>query len=132
MTEGEGTPYTADTSVSDVMADPAFGGFGRLLFPVDAGYMQGSALGVIRLTWYSAIDPSETAAELNRLREDALSGRQVFFPIYSEQEMSEDPRKRDTGLSHGFGLGTGTQAEGWIEEAVRFWQEAIEAQEENR
>lgn len=98
MTEGEGMPYTADTLVSDVMADPAFDGFGRLLFPVDAGYMQGSTLGDIRLTWYSAIDPSETAAELNQLREDALSGRQVFFPIYSEQEMSEDPRKRDTGL----------------------------------
>lgn len=98
MTEGEGMPYTADTLVSDVMADPAFDGFGRLLFPVDAGYMQGSTLGDIHLTWYSAIDPSETAAELNQLREDALSGRQVFFPIYSEQEMSEDPRKRDTGL----------------------------------
>lgn len=29
------------------------------------------------------------------------------------------------GLSHGFGLGTGTAAEGWIERAVRFWQEAM-------
>ncbi len=25
------------------------------------------------------------------------------------------------GLSHGFGLGTGTVAEGWIDDAVRFW-----------
>ena len=25
------------------------------------------------------------------------------------------------GLSHGFGLGTGTVAEGWINDAVAFW-----------
>ena len=26
------------------------------------------------------------------------------------------------GLPHGFGLGTGTVAEGWIDDAVRFWE----------
>ena len=26
------------------------------------------------------------------------------------------------GLSHGFGLGTGTVAEGWINQAIRFWE----------
>ena len=26
------------------------------------------------------------------------------------------------GLPHGFGLGTGTVAEGWINDAIRFWQ----------
>ena len=26
------------------------------------------------------------------------------------------------GLPHGFGLGTGTVAEGWLQDAVRFWQ----------
>lgn len=29
------------------------------------------------------------------------------------------------GLSHGFGLGTGTAAEGWIDEAIAFWQRQI-------
>ena len=29
------------------------------------------------------------------------------------------------GLSHGFGLGTGTVAEGWIDEAVAFWRKQI-------
>jgi hypothetical protein len=28
------------------------------------------------------------------------------------------------GLSHGFGLGTGTAAEGWIDHAVEFWENA--------
>lgn len=29
------------------------------------------------------------------------------------------------GLSHGFGLGTGTVAEGWIEDAVAFWEKQM-------
>jgi acetyl esterase/lipase len=28
------------------------------------------------------------------------------------------------GLGHGFGLGTGTAAQGWIDDAVRFWERA--------
>lgn len=27
-----------------------------------------------------------------------------------------------SGLSHGFGLGIDTVAEGWINDAIRFWQ----------
>ena len=30
------------------------------------------------------------------------------------------------GLSHGFGLGTGTVAEGWINDAVEFWEDQTE------
>ena len=29
------------------------------------------------------------------------------------------------GLGHGFGPGTGTSAEGWIAQAVRFWETSI-------
>lgn len=29
------------------------------------------------------------------------------------------------GLRHGFGLGTGTVAEGWIEDAVSFWEKQV-------
>lgn len=29
------------------------------------------------------------------------------------------------GLTHGFGLGEGTVAEGWINEAVRFWERQV-------
>ena len=31
--------------------------------------------------------------------------------------------RRYEGLGHGFGLGSGTSAEGWVAEAVRFWSE---------
>ena len=30
------------------------------------------------------------------------------------------------GLGHGFGLGTGTAAEGWLNDAVRFWEKQIQ------
>ena len=33
---------------------------------------------------------------------------------------------RYDGLGHGFGVGTGTSAEGWVAEAVRFWAEVIQ------
>jgi hypothetical protein len=26
------------------------------------------------------------------------------------------------GVGHGFGLGVGTSAEGWIDDAIRFWR----------
>ena len=29
------------------------------------------------------------------------------------------------GLRHGFGLGTGTIAEGWIDNAVAFWEKQM-------
>ena len=30
------------------------------------------------------------------------------------------------GLGHGFGLGTGTAAEGWINDAVAFWEKQMQ------
>ena len=33
-----------------------------------------------------------------------------------------------SGVGHGFGLGVGTSAEGWIADAVRFWANQIERQ----
>ena len=38
MEENQTSPYTVDTPISDVMNDPVFGEYGRLIFPVDSGY----------------------------------------------------------------------------------------------
>ena len=32
---------------------------------------------------------------------------------------------RYPGLGHGFGLGTGTSAEGWLDDAVDFWEQQM-------
>lgn len=90
--------YTRTTPVDEVRNDPAFGGHGRLLFPVEEGYWSGRTLGTLRLTWYHDIDPDTTVAVANTLRDAAVQGRQVFYDIYSEEEKEADPAKRDTGL----------------------------------
>ena len=90
--------WNTDTPIQEVISDPAFGDWGRLLFPVDTGYYSGSTLGSLRLTWYSNIRPEKTVEIVNYVHEKALNGEQVFFDIYTEEEKTADPWKKDTGL----------------------------------
>ena len=98
MSELNGGEYTAESRIDDVMTDPAFGDYGRLLFPVEREYMSGDTLGSLGLTWYSHIDPDETVEIVNNLRNRAEAGETVFYDIYTEEEKAEDPEKEDTGL----------------------------------
>ena len=96
--ESAENPYTVDTLISDVIADPVFGDYGRLIFPVDTGYYSGETLGSLRLTWYSNIDPDKTVEITNYMKEHAGLGDTIFYDIYSEEEKADDPAKEDTGL----------------------------------
>lgn len=96
--ESEDAPYTRATRIDDVASAPVFGSYGRLIFPVDRGYMSGETLGTLRLTWYSCIDPDKTVEIANYLKSRAAAGDTVFIDIYTEAEKRADPRKRDTGL----------------------------------
>ena len=96
--ENAESPYTVDTLISDVIADPVFGEYGRLIFPVDTGYYSGDTLGRLRLTWYNNIDPDKTVEITNYMREHAGLGDTIFYDIYSEKEKADDPAKEDTGL----------------------------------
>ena len=94
--------FTLNSTVKEVKEDPAFAGFGRLLFPVDIDIPEDISLEQVSspayYLWYSEIHPEETVNILNRLRSDSLAGKQIFFPIWSEEEMQSDPARRDTGL----------------------------------
>lgn len=94
----ESTDYTAESNIRDVMSDPSFGDFGRLLFPVDDGYWSGDTLSNLRLTWYNYIDPDTSVEIVNTLKHRTSSGETVFYDIYTEEEKAADPAKRDTGL----------------------------------
>ena len=96
--EGTDAPYTRATRIDDVASAPVFGSYGRLIFPVDRGYMSGETLGTLRLTWYSCIEPDKTVEIANYLKSRAAAGDTVFIDIYTEAEKRADPRKRDTGL----------------------------------
>lgn len=96
--ESAKNPYTVDTLISDVIADPVFGEYGRLIFLVDTGYYSGDRLGSLRLTWYSNINPDKTVEITNYMKEHAEIGDTIFYDIYSEEEKAADPAKEDTGI----------------------------------
>ena len=86
-------------------------GCGRLLFPTDESYYSGGTPEELRLVYYSHIDPDETVEIVGTLKEraDAMQriGIDTEFHVYP-------------GLGHGFGLGAGTSAEGWPDDAAAF------------
>ena len=96
--EAEEVNWNTNTSIQEVISYPAFGDWGRLLFPADEGYYSGNTLGSLRLTWYSNIQPAKTVEIVNYFRDKADAGETVFYDIYTEEEKAADPWKADTGL----------------------------------
>ena len=90
--------YTRDTPIESVIEDPAFGDYGRLIFPVEDWYYSGDTLGNLHFTFYSNIDPDKTVEICNYFRTQALNGEKIFYDIYTDEEKEEDPRKENTGL----------------------------------
>lgn len=93
-------PVTRDTLVRDVMDDPVFEDYGRLLFPVDLTIPEDMTLEEVGglLVWYHYVNPDRTVEIVNSLGERAASGDTVFFDIYTEEEKAADLEKADTGL----------------------------------
>jgi len=96
--KSEDQPYMADTKLSEVISDPSFGDYGRLIFPADSGYYGGDTLGTLKLTWYSNIDPEKTVEIVNYMKDHVDMGETIFYDIYTDEEKEEDPAKKDTGL----------------------------------
>lgn len=90
--------FTRKSSLDEVKNNPAFGAFGRLLFPTNGYYYSGNTLEELQLTYYSHIDPDETVEIVNTLKERAQAGQTVFYDIYTDEEKAVDPAKEDTGL----------------------------------
>ncbi|MGN0188064.1 MAG: alpha/beta hydrolase [Candidatus Cryptobacteroides sp.] len=90
--------FSRSSLISDVMTDPAFGDYGRLLFPVQTSYWSGNTLEQLRMTYYNNIDPDKTVEIVNYLRDKATAGEAIFYDIYPEAERNMDSDKSDTGL----------------------------------
>lgn len=90
-----------NSTVQDVLDLPLFKGFGRLLFPVNRNIDKKITLKELSTSnvylWYSYIDANKTVEIINKLYED-VKHHQVFYHIYSQEEMLKDSSKRDTGL----------------------------------
>ena len=95
---GKSELFTADTKISAVITDPAFGDWGRLIFPADEGYYSGETLAELELTWYNHIDLDKTVEIVNYMKSHTEAGETVFYDIYTDEEKAADPAKEDTGL----------------------------------
>ena len=92
--------FTAESNIHDVIHDSAFKDYGRLIFPVDMEIADDLKLKDVSsvLPWYSEVNTDKTVEIVNYMKNQVMDGKQIFYPIYSEEEMQEDPDKRDTGL----------------------------------
>ena len=48
--------------------------------------------------WYNYIDADKTVEIIQTLHDQAVSGEQIFYDIYTKEEKAEDPSKEDTGI----------------------------------
>ena len=87
--------YNRQSRIADVISDPDFGDWGRLIFPANTSYWDGTTLEDLRLTWYNGMDPDKTVEIVNYIKAHA---DEVFIDIYTEAEKQADPEKRNTGL----------------------------------
>jgi acetyl esterase/lipase len=92
---------SANSTIGDVLAHPAFAGFGRLILPWDDRKPEGnmhlreiSAL----LPYHSEVNPTDVVAALNRMIDDANDGKSIFYNFYTDAQKKADPTKRNAGL----------------------------------
>lgn len=90
--------FKAETPIQEVVDYPGFEGYGRLIFPTNKGYYGGNTLGQLSLTWYSNLRPEKSIEICNYLKDRADSDKTVFIDIYTDEEKTLDPAKKDTGL----------------------------------
>ena len=75
--------YNRQSLIADVISDPDFGDWGRLIFPANTSYWDGTTLEDLRLTWYNGIDPDKTVEIVNYMK---AHHDEVFIDIYTEAE----------------------------------------------
>lgn len=92
--------YTADTKVWDVIDDPAFKGYGRLIFPADRSIDTNQTLSEVGsiLAYYTYVNTDRTVEIVNYMKTKAEAGEQIFYDIYTDEEKAADPAKKNTGL----------------------------------
>lgn len=99
--DGRTGHLTVQSTIKDILGHPAFAGFGRLILPWDdRAYDEELPLTRIAslLPYHTHVDPETVVPALNRMIDDAASGRRVFYRFYSEAQAREEPGRKHTGL----------------------------------
>jgi acetyl esterase/lipase len=101
MASAQATHLTVDHSIRDLLNHPVLAGYGRLILPWDdRAYdedMRLSNVGSL-LPYHSHVRPDVVVGALNRMIDDASSGKAVFFNIYTDAQKRTDPSKSHAGL----------------------------------
>ena len=94
------TSYRANSKVWDVINDPAFKGYGRLIFPTDRSIDKSLTLPEVGsiLAYYNYVNTDRTVEIVNYMKTKAEAGKQIFYDIYTDKEKTADPAKKNTGL----------------------------------
>ena len=133
--------FSLNSTVEQVKNDDSFGGFGELIFPVDINIPNNTTLEKVGdyYSWYNYINPNKTVEIVNYMKENepptfSVVGTNDGIANYRTMQTRINKIKANgtnaeievfEGLPHGFGLGEGTVAEGWIDKAIKFWENQI-------
>lgn len=92
--------FTKDTKVVNVINNKFFENFGNLIFPVDRTIDKNMTLETSDdlYIWYNYMNADKTVEIVNYMKEQVDSGNQIFYSIYTEEEMKREPEKRNTGI----------------------------------
>lgn len=95
------SPLHSETKMADMVAMPAFAGFGHFLFPLRDNTLNSdmtlSELDSL-LPYHDHIRVETTIDVLTAMESASVSGNRIFYDIYSDEEKAADPSKEDTGL----------------------------------
>lgn len=101
VSAGRGRRLETQNTIGDLLRHPAFAGFAHLVLPWDdRAYDEQMPLTRIGslLPYHTHVDPETVAAGLNRMIDDAVSGKTVFYRFYSDARTQQEPAKGNTGL----------------------------------
>lgn len=85
------------TTVSKIVHDERFEGYGQFIFPIERGYDESLTINHIDslLPYHSHINTQTTIDVLNYMTDYHDS---IFYDIYTDEEKSANPSKENTGL----------------------------------
>lgn len=93
--------FSTEMRFGDVIEHPDFQGFGEHLLPRPGRLSDGEVtldrIGDL-LPYHSNVRPEELVQALDRLAGDVRAGEQVFYSIYTPDEIAADPAKAATGI----------------------------------
>lgn len=84
------------TTVSKIVHDERFESYGQFIFPIERGYDESLTINHIDslLPYHSHINTQTTIDVLNYMTDYHDS---IFYDIYTDEEKSADPSKKNTG-----------------------------------